>query len=101
MRNEGIYLGLQPETLRILLTTGSDFHCILSEKTGAAWDVGASIKLDLDGTVWAATISGADATWIVDKAQADLILAGTKAKLIYTNGSVDQVWAVGEVVRSG
>lgn len=99
MRNEDIYLGVQPETLRVFLTAGADFYCVL--RAQEPWPVGASIKLEVGASTWTATISGADATFNVDKAVWTTVDDDAIARLVYTNGSVDQVWAHGKVVRRG
>lgn len=95
---EGINLGFQPETLRVLLTTGADFYTVL--QLNESWPAGTSLALVFDGGAsWAATISGANATFNVDKAQTATIANGTGVRLVYTNGTTDQVWAIGTAVQ--
>jgi hypothetical protein len=95
----GINLGLMPEALRVILSDGADFLCTL--QLDDDWPVGTALSLTFDSgiTAWTATIGGTDAVFSVDKAVTDLVPDGTAAKLVYTNGSTDQVWAVGTVVR--
>jgi hypothetical protein len=94
-----MHLGLQPETLRVNLVTGADFLCTL--RLNDNWPTGTTLKLVLPGTSWTATITGTDAVFSVDKATADTIADGTAVSLTYTNGTVDQTWALGTVVRRG
>lgn len=96
-----VTLGARPDGLTVLLTTGADFIATLTNQSGN-WTTGATVSLvfaTTPTTTWAATITGADAAFNVDKAAADLIPHRTKAELRYTAGAVDQVWARGTVSR--
>lgn len=99
MANDGVFLGLVPETLRVNLTTGADFLCTL--RLNESWPVGTTLQLVFPTTSWTATITGADAVFSVDKATADTITDGTAVTLSYVNGTTDQTWAIGTVVRRG
>jgi hypothetical protein len=94
---EGIRLGLQPDLLRVILSAGSDFTTTLQLDT--SWPVGSTLTLVVGTLTWTATISGTDAVFSVDKAIADTVVDGTAARLVYVNGSSDQVWARGTAVR--
>lgn len=100
-----IELGIEPERLGLHLTTGADFTSTLTyqDETGADanWPAGSVLTLVFNGggTAWAATITGADATFAVDKATSDAITDGTAVSLVYTNGTTDDVWARGTVKR--
>jgi hypothetical protein len=98
MPSTALHLGLQPEPLRVLLTAGSDFSCTL--RLNEDWPVGTTLTLVSESFTWTATISGTDATFIVDKATTDTVVDGTAIKLVYANGTTDQVWALGTVVRT-
>lgn len=100
MANTGINLGLQPETLRVILTTGADFLCTVRLNENWPGSTVLSLVFD-DGTSWSATISTTDAIFSVDKAVADVVPDNTPVKLRYVNGTTDQIWAVGTVVRRG
>lgn len=94
----GFALGGQPDELTVHLTTGADFNSTLTNADG--WgDAVVTLVLGNSGTTWTATVSGTEATFAVDKAQADAMPAGTKAKLVVTSGQNDEVWAIGKVVR--
>lgn len=97
MSSDALVLGLRPQTLRLQLTLGADFYVVL--KLDEPWPSGTNLTLKLGSVTWAATIVGDEATFNVDKAQADTIPHGTEARLIYTNGTTDQTWAVGSVER--
>lgn len=99
MSNNGLNLGLRSERLLVHLTDGGDFQCVL--ELDEDWPVGTSLNLEVGAATWAATISGAEASFVVDKADADLVPDGTTARLVYSNGTTDQVWATGTVVRNG
>lgn len=100
MSNQGICMGVEPETLRVILATGADFTCTL--RLNEPWPAGTSLALVFDGgSSWPATIADTDAVFHVDKATADTMVKGTGVKLVYTNGTTDQVWAIGGVVRRG
>lgn len=99
---DGIYLGLQPETLRVNLTTGADFLCTIRLDTN--WPTGTTLSLVFPNTsitAWAATIATTDAVFSVDKAITDTIPDGADVQLKYVNGTTDQTWAVGTVIRRG
>lgn len=100
MANTGINLGLQPETLRVILVTGADFLCTL--RLSENWPGSTVLSLVFeDGAEWDATISTTDAVFSEDKADADLIAGQSVVKLRYVNGTTDQIWAIGTVVRHG
>lgn len=99
MALDGMQLGLQPETLRIFLTKDADFSCTL--RLDSNWPAGTTLSLVWPSTTWTATISGTDAVFAVDKAQVNAIADGTAVTLTYTNGTTDQVWAIGTAVRRG
>ena len=102
MADGSIVLGAETGALRVLLTTGADFRTTLYLLDGTTWPSGTTLSLVYaDGTTWAATITGADAAWDVDKATADTIPDGTAVKLRYVNGATDDIWAIGTVVRRG
>lgn len=93
-------LGLAPGPLRVHLVTGADFQSILRNQSGD-WPVGTTVALAFDNGAasWTATISGTDATFAVDKATADTIPDKTGVRLTYANGTTDQTWKIGTVVR--
>ena len=102
MADGSIVLGAETGTLRVLLTTGADFRTTLYLLDGTDWPTGTTLSLTFaTGATWAATITGADAKWDVDKATADTIADGTGVQLRYVNGSTDEVWAIGTAVRRG
>lgn len=101
MANNSMVLGLRPGTLRVNLTTGADFICTLRLRN-QDWPVGTTLSLVFaSGESWSATISGADATFNVDKATADTIDDRTAVSLKYVNGTTDQTFEIGTVVRHG
>lgn len=102
--SEVITLGTTALPLQVVLTSGSDFYCVLDTDTPlAATDVlelrfGSPVS-----TTWTATIDpGAGrAVFDVDKAITDTITDGTPARLVHTTAAGrDQVWMIG-VVRRG
>lgn len=95
----GMNLGIQPETLRVILTTGADFLCTI--RLNVNYPAGTTLSLVFPTTTWTATISTTDAVFSVDKAITDTIADGTPVSLKYVNGTTDQVWAVGTVKRRG
>ena len=99
-----ISLGIMPAGLTVVLTDAADFTYALRKTIGgvpADWDAGTVLTLVTATTSWAATIVGSLATWNVDKAVTGAVADGVAVRLVYTNGSIDQVWASGTVVRRG
>lgn len=100
-------LGVEPGSLELVLNDGADFNASLRYKVGEPpvvtnWPAGTTLALVFgDGTSWAATISGALATWAVDKAVTATVAKQTKVTLLYTNGSTDRVLYAGMVKRNG
>lgn len=93
-------LGQPPEPLLVRLTTGADFLCTL--RLNEPWPTGTSLTLNFGGgSSWLAVVSGAEASFNVDKAQADAVGNGETVRLVYANGETDQVFASGKVVRNG
>lgn len=103
-----ISLGAEPDTLTVHLSPGADFDStlVLLDDDGAEtdWPVGTVITLRFaktaaTETVWTATIDGAEATFSVDKATVDTLLAQNRktARLYYVNGTDDLLWASGSV----
>lgn len=100
----GMNLGLDPETLRVILTTGGDFDATIELENGT-WDADELLTIVLPTTSWAATRSGNAMIWHVDDSVADTIDSGPTvvAKLKYTKtaGSLTQIWEIGTVIRRG
>lgn len=99
MTINSMVLGYQPEALHLILVTGSDFTTTLT--LNEPWPDGSTLVLKVGDLTWNATISASDATFSVDKAVADTVSDGAAARLLYTHGTTDQVWAIGKVVRHG
>lgn len=93
-----ITLGAQPERLIVALTTGADFRVDMVLR-GDTYPTGSTLSLVLGSATWTATISGDTATFATPAETADTILAGTTAKLVYTDDGGTQVWGIGEVKR--
>ena len=94
-------LGAKPETLRVHLTTGSDFNTTLRLR-GGDWPVGSSLSLLVGSATWTAAISGADATFSEESSVTDGVQDKAPAQLVYDDGAgFEQVWASGSVVRHG
>lgn len=98
-QDAAINLGTDPQALDVHLTTGADFEAVLTRDE--PWPVGTTVRLVFQGSypAWVATVSGNNATFLVDKAVADTIPSGTRARLEVLTGTRDEVWAVGSVHR--
>jgi hypothetical protein len=101
-------LGISPDTLTVHLSPGADFEStlVLLDDDGAEqdWPVGTVITLRFAKSAaadvtWTATITDAEATFDVDKAAVDSLLAENreKVRLYYVNGTDDLLWASGKV----
>lgn len=105
MANDSLVLGADIMVLRVRVTTDADFAEVLEHQddSGVAtnWPSGSTVSLVIDGTAYNATVSGTDAAWVVDKATADTWTHGAVAILKVVNGTTDEVWALGTVVRLG
>lgn len=96
--------GTFPTQRKMLLTTGQDFALTLRNKVGGAatsFPSGAALSIVFDnGTTWAATVAGSDASWAVNKTVADAITEGTGYRLTYADSSgADLVPYKGTVLR--
>lgn len=96
-------LGTQPEKLTIQLSPRSDFVAVIQRSDGQDWAAGTEVFLEFETTTdpisWPATISGTDASWNVDEADVDTLIATRprKARLWYVEGEVRLLWAAGGV----
>ncbi|MEQ7847712.1 LtfC-like domain-containing protein [Nocardioides kribbensis] len=101
-------LGVDPGDMELILTDGADFRADIINEVGGVdtnWPTGTSLTLSITGDAatytWPATITGATASWSVDKADTALISARSKVRLIYVNGTTDRVLFSGVVSRRG
>lgn len=95
---ESMNLGIVPGTLRVHLTAGADFTSTI--RLSSNWPGSTTLTLNFDsGETWTASISTTDAVFAVDKATTDTIADGTGVRLKYVNGTTDQTWEIGTVVR--
>ena len=92
-------LGASPAKMSVILTKDAAFYQELENADGA-FTAGAVIDLRIGASTWVATIAGAVATFNIDKATVNTVItaAPKTAKLHYTDGSADLVWAIGAVV---
>ena len=98
MSNEGIVLGSLADPLKVVLN-GGDFVVEAVAADGDDWPAGAVLTLELGNVNWTTTRqSDTVLLWSVDKAVANTIANDTPARLLYTVGSVDEVWGIGKVV---
>lgn len=92
-------LGYTPEKFKLVLAAGADFFSALTRSDGQPWPVGSELILDFAGAApsWTATLSGATATWDVDQADVDALIAARprKVRLFYVDGEARLLWAVG------
>lgn len=93
-------LGIAPGPLVLTLSDGGDFtdSIRLRDKTTGAdvnWPAGTTLALVFGtGQSWPATISGASASWSVDKVTVAGIRDKTPVRVIYTNGTSDRpLWS--------
>lgn len=96
-------MGVQPAAMGVRLDEDADFITTLATADGSDWPSTVSAELRFpNGTVWAATRSGAELTWTVDKAAVNIVLATRPrtASLFYIDGDTDIEWAKGPVYSS-
>ena len=89
-----IVLGDVPDPLLVNLTAGSPFVTSLRRNDGEPWPEDTELELRLGTHVWAATLTGSEASWDVAAASVDAALTQRRAQL-WLNGSL---WAAGPVV---
>lgn len=97
-----VNFGFSPASCVVHLTRGADFTCTLVytvDGVDTNWPTGTTVTLNLGDVTTVATISGAAATFFMDKAVADTVERGTSARVLVTNGTSDQIWYVGTVAR--
>lgn len=99
-------LGSVPSEMLIRLSSDADFSTIIVNSQGV-WEPDVVIKLVFgDGTIWPATIVGAEARWKVDKIDVNTLINTAHARngvarLLYMKGADDVLWATGRVRVSG
>jgi hypothetical protein len=99
-------LGTDPHEVHVLLTRNGDFRTTLTqapEEDPPDWAVGTTITLVLGTHSYPFTISGPDATLVIDKAVVNTLIEEriTRAYLYYNEGTADEVWALGDVIARG
>lgn len=100
-------LGVSPVEVPLYLSDNSDFIDQIGYESAPGvpddYPVGATVTIafeDSSATTWAATVSGSDASWHVDKALTATIEDGTRFQIQYVDGTADEVPFVGKVVRT-
>lgn len=99
-------MGLDPVAVDVVLTTGADFNDYAdyfdATDTLANWPGSSTLTLEFDtGESWEATIATSRATWSEDSADADTIPNGTGVKMLFVNGTDNQILTIGRVQRRG
>lgn len=101
-----IALGYVASQLTVNLTVDADFIQTLTTADGSDWPDGTVIALvfgDDAATTWAADLSGASASWNVDKAVVNTLRtanpgASLSVRVTYSDGAgVDLTWMSGRV----
>lgn len=90
-----------PEVLEINLTRDADFIRILEAVAPETFPVGSTVTLQFRSganavlATWSATVTSTEATFNEDKVAVNAVIAQTPAtaRLIYTDGAVDLIWA--------
>lgn len=90
-------LGFKPVPIEVPLTIDADY--LLTLRLDTNWPAGTTVSMVLGGTAYNATILGTDAVFTIDKAVTNTIPHGADARIRYVNGTTDQTWGVGRVVR--
>jgi hypothetical protein len=97
-------LGIRPDKLKVFLYRDADFDSVLTRKdeSGADTPWGTSdVRLVFPAAdpveIWVCTVSGATATFQIDKAVTNLRSSGEKVELWVG----DQCWAAGTVSKRG
>lgn len=98
-----VALGIQPQTVDVLLPAGEDFVATIRNPDGD-WPAGIGVVLELTGpsgfTEWHAQVSGDEIAWDVDNADvAAARAAGARtARLVYVEADGTRLpWAKGRV----
>lgn len=94
------------EAMTINLTRATDFIRIIETVNPEVFPGGCVVEIrwyQTNGTLigtWGATVTSTDATWNVDKAVVDALIAQvpTQAKLFYIDGTIDLLWAMATTV---
>lgn len=98
-------LGAEPDDLTVHLTDGADFSATLILRTEAGgrqdWPAGAALDLYFPGGpyTWSAALSGAEATFNETSVTVGNITDGDAVQLRYTEGTLNQTWAIGTVSK--
>lgn len=81
--------------LQLNLTRDTDFVRVLEAAEGESFPPGTQVVLDFGDTQWPATVTTDQASWNVDKAEVNALIAATPTQchLRYTSGGVDLLWA--------
>jgi hypothetical protein len=95
-----------PEVLNINLTRDADFIRILEAVSPEVFPVGSTVTLQFRSAAnsvlatWSATVTSTEATFNEDKVAVNAVIAQAPAtaRLIYTDGTVDLIWAYASTV---
>jgi len=97
-------LGSAPEKFKVVVSAGSDFFSALTRSDGQPWPDGAELIIDFGDAApaWHAALAGATATWAVDEADVDALIAAKpkKVRLFYVDGDTRLLWAQGALAVS-
>jgi hypothetical protein len=97
-----VALGADPIRVELHLSRGSDFTCVLHSNSGD-WPDTAAITLEVGDATWTATAVGPDATFDIDLAAVDAIIAESPrtVRLWYEDGATRILWGLGPVSVRG
>lgn len=102
----GSNYGFDPPNRPVVLVEGSDWNpppiVLKVDGVETDWPVGTSILLTFDDPAvsdWSATVSGAEATFAIDKAVVATVANGTEVRYRYVNGTDDETFAIGKVAK--
>lgn len=98
-------LGFAPEKFDVDVSAGADFYSSLRRKDGTDWAATAQVILDFGVGInpWVATLTGPVATWDIDQAVVDAVIAAKpkKVRLWYVDGGTRLLWGSGALKQVG
>ncbi len=95
-------LGTKPESLKVLLNPGADLMFSI-RSVNSPWAVDVQLILEVGTHRWTATIGGDLATWVIDQAEVDNVIAedDLTARLWYVQPGLTQAQEVRLLLARG
>lgn len=95
--------GYRPLPANLLLNTGADFDVTVTQQVNGLPQPWGTVQVQFEfenGTVWPATVTGADAVFTRPRNECDALAANQRVELIFVDGAHRIVYSSGRVFRA-